>query len=204
MAQELHLIIEDRQAEVTGEGPVYLEVPREQARVLVAEEGKKPRVLKGVGKAGKNRRNRVVVQAVQTKGAGLRLLVLSPDGPHDAPHVNGRRMPPVALLGERDELKLAGSGDCVLHVTLFNRRCVGPAPAAVIGKRCKICRRKFSKGTMTYVCPKCGNAMHLEGAEKPENERLECALVGSKCPHCDLEIVRQEGYSYLPDFLEGR
>jgi hypothetical protein len=42
--------------------------------------------------------------------------------------------------------------------------------------------------------------MHCEGLERDEQDRLECARIGSTCPRCSAPINLMEGYLDDPSF----
>lgn len=116
--------------------------------------------------------------------------------------VNGQIAPRVTVIAEKDQVQLAGA-ETVLHATRYTRSSVGPPPAECIGKKCPICRVKFTADTTVYVCSNCGQALHAEGPEKGE-DRLECASLTSNCPTCQepVTVNVSEGYTYVPQELE--
>jgi len=84
-------------------------------------------------------------------------------------------------------------------VTLFNKVTIGPPTENEIGEECRFCRTKIISGKRVYTCHSCGRPLHLEEEEKPESERLQCALLCTACPTCETPILREQGYSYLPE-----
>jgi hypothetical protein len=128
------------------------------------------------------------------------LVVVSPQG--DRVRVNGQIAPRVTIVAETDEMQLDGA-ETVLYATCYRRSTIGPPPAESIGEICPICRTPFVQATTVYVCPGCGQALHLEGPERGA-ERLECARMTSTCPTCyePVNVDLSDGYSYVPAELE--
>lgn len=108
--------------------------------------------------------------------------------------VNDRPSPRIAVLVVGDQLQI---GSAVLHLTRYREFSVGPPSPELLGRRCEVCRVAFVEDTQVYVHD-CGQALHLEPASKPAEERLECALLGD-CPNCREPISLESGYSYLPE-----
>lgn len=165
-------------------------------RYLVAEKGKQPRLLARRPKRGDDLfllehvyQNRVPYLAVARAGKRHAL-------------VNGRPAPSLVLLAEKDEVVFNELAGYVAHVTVFNDLSVGPPSENEIGKECSFCRTEFDSDTTIYTCHVCGNLLHLEGEEKPEKERLECALLCHACPSCKTPILREQGYSYFPEISD--
>jgi hypothetical protein len=120
------------------------------------------------------------------------LLMLTPPGV--GVRVNGRPSPIVAVLNVGDQLQVGGT---VLHLTRYNEFAVGPPSPELLGRRCGVCRVPFDEQTRVYL-HECGEALHLEPASKPAEERLECALLGN-CPNCGGKISTASDYSFLPE-----
>ena len=77
-------------------------------------------------------------------------------------------------------------------------RSAPPLAIALVGRPCEVCRVAFEPTTLVVLCPTCGDARHLEGADKPEAERLECAEVGAG-PVCQAERPRAGRFAYWPE-----
>jgi len=159
---------------------------------LVVEPGRAPR-LTGERPSGDPG---AFVLELARDARGPSLLLVSPNG--QAPLVNGRPAPPVALLDERDEVRFEDS-DYALHVTTFAHASTGPVPEAFVGKTCLLCRSAFKPGQGAYLCYHCGLPLHLEGEDVPEERRLLCASLSSACRRCARPVALREGYTYLPE-----
>ena len=128
------------------------------------------------------------------------LVVVSPQG--DRVRVNGQIAPRVTIVAEKDQMQLDGA-ETVLYATCYRRSTVGAPPKESVGEICPICRTAFLETTTVYLCPDCGQALHLEGPERGADQ-LECALMTSTCPTCyePVNVDRSDGYSYIPPDLE--
>ncbi|HOX57293.1 MAG TPA: hypothetical protein P5205_11660 [Candidatus Paceibacterota bacterium] len=138
--------------------------------------------------------NAVLIEQVAQGWQTRLLLVAARSG---RVHVNGLPAPRFSLLKERDTLRL--DGDSLVHVTVFNRPVIGPAPAASLGSECPVCRVRFAASIRCYICA-CGNPTHFE---EGGDDCLQCALlrVRSGCPYCGRPMVLEPGYTYLPEGL---
>jgi hypothetical protein len=124
----------------------------------------------------------------------LRLLLICPQ--ERRVRLNGIIAPRFVVLKEKDCIHMPS--DVALHVTIFNRPCVGPVSTKFVGKECPICRVPFAAGVRSYTCA-CGAAMHCES--DGTTDVLQCAQLcsGSGCPVCQKPVVLKQGYSYLPE-----
>ncbi len=114
-----------------------------------------------------------------------------------APRVNGQPAPPLTLLRVRDQVQVTERN--VLHVSILNRPFIGRPRDEEIGTECPFCRIPFTADTTIYICPFCDKAMHCEGTDKPEEDRLECARLTTECRHCNQPVNMKEGYVYVPN-----
>ncbi len=131
-----------------------------------------------------------------------RLLMVNPAG---LPlKVNGRPAPPLSLLKEKDEVSPGPLATVVAHVVLHHNPRIGPPDKGEIGKPCLLCNSRIIRDTTLYRCCRCGKALHLEGDDKPEKVRLECARICSECPACRTPIVFETGYRYTPECFQKR
>jgi hypothetical protein len=140
--------------------------------------------------------NAVLVEQV-TQRRQPRLLLVRVGASRAA--INGLPAPQFILLKERDSLRL--DEDFLLHVTVYNRPAIGPAPAEWIGKECPVCRVPFTASSRCYICA-CGTVMHCDDNGKEDG--LQCAQlrVRSGCPACQRPVVLEPGYSYLPEGID--
>jgi hypothetical protein len=184
-AKEFHLIPDALVGTGDAPRPEPIRVPAGVCHLAVAEG--RPHVSDRPGPAT------LALEAVSAFGQD-RLLAVAPARGHA--RCNGQPLPRVVLLGVRDQLQL---GDALLHVTLFHRPHVGPAPADILGRECPLCRVALVAGTTVYVCPHCGTALHCEGEDRPADERLECARLTSACPACDRPVVLSAAYAFYPE-----
>ena len=168
-------------------------VIRNGVNYLVQEKGKRPQL---VSRAPKTKEIFALQQVTQNDMPHL--LLLSPGDRHLL--VNGNVAPSITLLAEGDEVQFDRHGKFLVHVAVFNEVYIGfPSPQEV-GRDCRFCRTAFLSTSRVYVCHSCGKALHLEGDEKPEHERLQCALLCSVCPTCEAPILKKSGYRSLPEF----
>ncbi len=165
---------------------------------LVQERGKRPRLL---SRAPKKREGLFALQQVTQNGTPC-LLLLSPGERHA--FVNGRIVPSMTFLADKDEVQFDKHGEFLVHVAVFNQIYIGAAPEQEVGRDCRFCRTAFLRGSRVYLCPQCGKALHLEEDEKPEDERLQCAQLCSVCPTCEAPILDTSGYRSLPEFCNPR
>lgn len=161
------------------------------AAYLVANDSEPPVLL--VEPAGAES-ERIVLAPVQYENQSF-LVMLSPYG--RAPRLNGQPAPQLALLRVRDQLQI--NDRFVLHVSLLNRPHLGRPREQEVGTDCPYCRVPFVADTTVYVCPICDKAMHCEGPEKPEEDRLECARLTTECRHCNQPVNMKEGFVYVPN-----
>lgn len=119
----------------------------------------------------------------------LRLLMVQPEGFNA--RLNGLPARRVSVLREKDFLHL--TPDCSLHVSVLHRPCIGPPPAALLGRECPVCRVPFVAESRCYAC-QCGAGLHFE--EGPDS--LECVRTRTECV-CGQPIILTEGFGYQPD-----
>ena len=158
--------------------------------VTVEPAGARPWTEAGQGK------RTVGVEVVTQHGRPTLLLFTSPSS--DA-RLNGTPAPRIAPLRVGDRLNLGP--DVALHVTTYQIPELGPPTADRVGKECPVCRIPFEADSRVFTCGTCATQMHLQGEEKPEPERLRCALISPVCCHCDQELTMHEGYLWLPEGL---
>jgi len=111
--------------------------------------------------------------------------------------VNGLPAPRIAALRVGDQVQ--AGGEYALHVSVYTRPYVGPRLDEHADKTCAYCRTEFEPGSTVYVCPHCRTALHCQGDEKPEGDRLTCARLVSECPKCHMPVVMKEEYAYVPE-----
>ena len=140
--------------------------------------------------------------------ADHRSLVVQPCQVNRAPHllmanpqclpirVNGNSTPLISVLREGDEVLL--SPNLLLFVTTFRRPFVGAADESITGKTCPLCQLRVAANVIVYVCHRCGTALHCQGNDTAEADRLQCANLSDCCPTCSARIEFDEGYSYRP------
>ena len=206
--QAVHLLLECVRSGAENEnashsgaaGPVSLEplVIKRGVNYLAQERGKRPRLI---SRAPKIKESLFTLQQVTQNGVPC-LLLLSP-GERQA-WVNGTVAASITLLSDRDEVLFDKHGEFLVHVAVFNQIYIGPPSVEEVGRDCRFCRTAFLPDSRVYVCPSCGKALHLEGNEKPEEERLQCALLCSVCPTCEAPIFKTSGYRSLPEFCKPR
>jgi len=140
----------------------------------------------------------VIVEQV----AGDELLLLC--GPQRGATVNGEPAPPVAVVGEKDQIALDEAAESIAYVAVYREPNVGPATGSIVGNICPVCRTAVRKGTRVYRCSNCGTTIHLEQPdESPEadgdGDVFDCALRVPNCPGCRRPIQLHEGYSWVPE-----
>ncbi len=116
------------------------------------------------------------------------LLVMTPN--NVGMRINGLPAPRMALLRVGDELALDAT--TFLRIGEYRRMSFDKPPGDVVGQRCGGCRTPVAADALVYSCD-CGELLHFEQPPKPEDERLECALVASQCPSCRDELPSPEG-----------
>ena len=111
--------------------------------------------------------------------------------------INGLVPPLLSVLKAGDVLRVGGHA---LHVSLLNRPYSGRPSANHLTTKCGYCRVlvQDSENMRVYVCPNCRLPTHDQGEEVPAEERLQCVNLASHCGHCQAEIVRTEGFTYVP------
>ena len=207
-AQKVHLLLEcvgpahekERTASGGGGDAIPIDPLEIQSGVnyIVQERGERPRLL---STAPKRREGLFALQQVTQNGTPYLLLLST--GERQA-WVNGNVAPSVTLLADRDEVQFDRHGEFVVHVTVFDKIYIGAVPERELGRECRFCRLAFVPETRVYICSSCGKALHLEADEKPEEERLQCALLCSVCPTCETPILKTSGYRSLPEFCNPR
>jgi hypothetical protein len=165
---------------------------------LVQKRGRRPRL---VSRAPQKLAGVFGLQQVMQNGGPCLLLVCPGEG---RAWVNGTPAPSIVLLADGDEVQFDPHSPFLVHVTVFSRVYIGPARAREAGRDCRFCRTSFLPGSRVYVCHSCGQPLHLEGDERPEDERLQCALLCSVCPSCEAPILKTSGYRSLPEFCKPR
>jgi hypothetical protein len=174
---------------MSGPSASALVVPAEPAW-LVAQPGESPRLArrKPAGSAPCVRLEAVTLRRQ------LRLLLMCPG--EQRVRVNGVIAPPLVALKENDCVRL--DADVALHVALFNRPCIGPVNAKLVGKECPVCRVPFAVNVRCCSCA-CGAAMHCE--EDAVTDGLQCAQLRSSsgCIVCQRPVILQPGYNCLPE-----
>jgi hypothetical protein len=193
---QFHLCIEADASESSAGGPVpatetrrRLEVPVGGPSLLTLTDPPQvlPEVPTGQGAA--------VLEPVRHEGRSYLTMVL----PHNhLVRVNSAPAPRVTVLRIGDWVRL--DDGLLLRVALYNRPAIGPPGPELLGKECPLCRVPLSAETTVYVCGSCGAGMHCEGLERDEQDRLECARIGSTCPRCSTPINLTEGYIDDPSF----
>ena len=131
---------------------------------------------------------------VELVRGGSRPVVLLRNAGDESVRVNGLPAPTLAVLGLRDEVQI---GECEpLHLSVWRAPHLGPAPMERRQEKCGVCRCAIGDGN-SYLCS-CGLLLHLNGEEVPERDRMECALLVSRCASCDEEIRLKAGFLYEP------
>ena len=204
-ARAFHLLIESlgnsSPAAPPGMGP-QPESPSLPERLEVGEgvnflkisPGRPPALARG-GRPARSS-DTVLLQSVWREGAP-KLLMLIPGG--RTVTVNGVPAPVVSLLGERDEVAFDRSSRFIAHVAVYLNPRIGPPEEGEIGDTCPVCKAKFTRETTVYRCHNCSSALHHEGEEKPEGDRLECAGICTECPICHAAIQTSAGYRHIPE-----
>lgn len=123
------------------------------------------------------------------------LVMLGPTG--QELRVNGVPAPPLVILHVRDQVQMGEN--YLLHLSLFRRPYIGPPAKEYTGSKCLVCRLPVAADTTIYICPNCSGALHCEGEEKSQQDRLECARLSSGCPRCGNPVIMTEGYAYVPE-----
>ena len=108
---------------------------------------------------------------------------------------NGSEALPVNVLRVGDEIRVNGVD---LFVSRQRGQRVCAASEAQIGQSCPLCRSSITTGQRIYSCA-CGTALHLEGDEVPEADRLVCAELASTCPTCSQSIEFAQGLEWQPE-----
>ena len=129
-----------------------------------------------------------------TDGPQPRLVLLTPPGV-DAPTVNGRLAPRVCLLRVGDQWLLDDGR--LLHVTAFDTPRIGPPTDLEAGALCPVCRTPFNRDGRTFTCP-CGQMLHYDDDDVPEDKRLLCAALASECATCRSPINLEGGFRHVP------
>ena len=183
-----HFLIESlgsKAARQPSELPV-LELPPGVSHLLPARESL-------ALSARKPRRPALTMEPV-VLGGRPRLLLLTP--PSLDARLNGQALPLLALLTLGDQLQLGPRH--LLHLTEYRTGGIVRPDSQLQGQLCGVCRLPLTADTQVYLCGGCGLPLHLEGAPKPEAERLECALFGD-CPSCGSEVQTASGYLFQPE-----
>jgi hypothetical protein len=128
--------------------------------------------------------------------AGGRDLLLMAGGDAAGTRVNGLPAPPLATLGIRDEIRVGR--ERILHLSALRSPHIGPPASDRVGEECPVCRVEFREDTVVYTCS-CGQPLHLEGEEVPEDDRLQCALTARACVVCRRFVRLEGGYEYVPE-----
>ena len=116
------------------------------------------------------------------------LLMLA--SPGHCVRVNGAPAPPLSLLEVGDVLQL---DDVLLHVSWFRAPQVGAPPPHLVGSPCALCRTPV-EAQATVLVHECGQPLHLS----PDEDGLQCALVGDDCAGCGRPVSLESGLAYRP------
>ena len=112
--------------------------------------------------------------------------------------INDRPAGPVSILKPKDQLQVAAN--YALHVSALIKPYTGPPDDADVGQECLVCRTRVLSNQTIFRCPLCDVPLHAGGPDRPEHDRLECSVTATDCPRCRSVMVREEGYSYVPEF----
>jgi hypothetical protein len=126
---------------------------------------------------------------------GGRSTLLMHSAPEASARVNGRPAPVLAALEMGDQVRI---GHDLLHLTRFRRIEAIVPNQDQIGRKCPVCRVDFVAETRVVVHD-CGAILHLEPETVPDDERLECALLG--CPSCREPVEFAAGFVFEPEVL---
>jgi hypothetical protein len=130
-----------------------------------------------VGRAGP-----VVLMEPVPDGNGSALLVIAQDPGAAEMYTNGCPSLVMEVLRDRDVLRIGDRP--AVQVTLSAEVRTGTPSVELISQPCPICLVPFTSRTTVAVCGQCGAAMHLEGDDVPESDRLRCAALVRECPIC--------------------
>lgn len=125
---------------------------------------------------------------------GEQLIVVSEPG--TGTRLNGLPAPLVAPLSPGDQV--AFGPDLLLHVSRRIQMDPIPTPNSLVGQACEVCLLAFARESRVVICASCGAARHLESEEVPEEDRLQCALLGP-CPNCGDERPESGGLAFVPE-----
>ena len=195
-ATELHFVVDDALATMTGAGKVSpsvletlrvecdmshlrLDAPAEDDALLTRAASKRSLVIEPLG-----------------DDRQPLLLLLTPPGV-GVPTVNGRRATRVCLMRVGDQLLLDDGR--LLHLTAFDTPRVGEPSDQQLGVPCPVCRTPIDKDARVYSCP-CGSTLHYDDStDAGDNDRLLCATLASECMSCRRPINLNGGFRYVPD-----
>lgn len=177
----------------------WLELPQSPARVSVCEGRVVVTPLSAEQfsdeKATSAWENGVILETIRHERQPYLAMLTAPGG---EVRVNGVAAPPAGVLRLRDQVELGD--DYLLHVSQFSRPYRGPAATDHVGRDCPLCLTPIVAETAVFVCPTCQTALHAQGDETPAADRLECHLSSSTCPCCGSPLIREEGFSYVPEY----
>ncbi len=130
------------------------------------------------------------------------LLMVCPG--RNRPMINGVPAPPIALLNVKDDILFPNAFEFLAHVSIYTRPRLGPVPENRIGSKCPLCRSTLLENTPTYTCYRCGQAIHYKLHGNADSDALDCANVCDNCPVCRAPIYIDDGFVYLPEFIQKR
>ena len=195
-----HLLIEEFGSQLISKDILKIasiEIP-DRGGLLMVDDNCRPRIAH---KRGYGQDNIFVFQPVWNN-SDSHLLMVCPG--RKRPIVNGIPAPPIALLNVKDDVLFPNAFEFRAHVTLYTRPRVGPVPDNRVGRKCPLCRSILLKDTITYTCYRCGQAIHYKGSGQGESDVLDCADICESCPVCRAPIYLDDGFVYLPEFMQKR
>jgi hypothetical protein len=118
------------------------------------------------------------------------------------PLINGLPAPPLALLNVKDDIFFPNAYGYLAHVSIYIQPHIGPVPDNRIGRKCPLCRSVLRENTPSYICYRCGQAIHYSINGGSDSDALNCVNVCDSCPVCRAPICLEDKYVYLPEFMQ--
>ena len=174
---------------------ITIEIP-DRGGLLTVDDNCLPRIVQ---RYCCSKENIFVFQPIWNS-SGSHLLMVCPD--RNRPMINGIPAPPIALLNVKDDILFPNALEFMAHVSIYTRPRLGPVPEYRIGRQCPLCRSLLLKNMLTYTCYQCGQAVHYKLNGDADSDALDCANVCDNCPVCRTPIYLEDGFIYLPEFIQ--